>query len=287
MTLKVNSCILVLICFFLFCVQPLSIAAQVDSMSWNFVMSQDWDRPERLDSFIGVHPRLFLTEARVETLKYKIATTHKEIWAVFKEKVDGYMGQSPPSDYDDQNSMRSAGRGIPWQALAYVLTGDLAYLEGAKRWMKTICSYPRWQANNSLAGGECLFGVSVGYDWLYFDLTREERNFIQEKLVYQARAMKDGPPVHFDRWLANHNHVEHNGLAAAGFVLFDQVPEAINWIRQADLVFRKAFKVFSHDGSSTEGHQYWAYSTESILRYAEMARELMGEDLYRSQWLEN
>jgi hypothetical protein len=97
--------------------------------------------------------------------------------------------------------------------------------------------------------------------------------------------MKDGPPVHHDRWLANHNHVEHLGLGAAGFALFDEVPEAVNWIRQADLVFRALLDVAGNDGSSTEGHQYWAYTTESLLRYAELAKDLLGENLYASEWL--
>jgi hypothetical protein len=263
------------------------VFAQVDSLSWDFVMSQEWKRPERLDSFLGVHPRLLLTDKRVETLRDKITTTHKKHWEIIKEMANGYVEQSPPSDYEDQEEMRSAGRGIPWQALAYVLTRDSIYFEGAKKWMLTVCSYPRWQNNKSLAAGECLFGVSVGYDWLYNELTVDERNLIRDKLKYQAEIMKNGLPVHYDRWLANHNHVEHNGLAAAGFVLYDEVPEAITWIQQADLVFEKAFEVFSHDGSSTEGHQYWAYSVESILRYIEAARDLLGKNYYNNEWLKN
>jgi hypothetical protein len=264
---------------------PSIVAAQVDTLSWDLVMSQEWERPERLDSFVDVHPRLLLSEARVESLKYKITTTHKEIWEIIKERADSYIGQNPPSDYSDEDDMRSAGRGIPWQVLAYVLSGSSVYFEGAKTWIMTICSYPKWQNNISLAAGECLFGVSIGYDWLYNDLTAEERNLIREKLRYQAEAMKNGPPVHYDNWLANHNHVEHNGLAASGFVLYDEEPEAINWIRQADLVFQTAFLVGSDDGSSTEGHQYWAYSMESILCYTEAARDLMGINYYDSKWL--
>jgi hypothetical protein len=258
---------------------------QVDSLSWESVMSQPWERPKKLDTFVGVHPRLFLNDRRIEDLKRKITTTHREIWEIVKEKADGYLGKITPSKYTTQEDMRAAGRGVPWQCLAYLITGNAAYLEGAKKWVLTICSFPRWEQNNSLSGGECLFGVAIGYDWLYKHFSGEERKLIREKLITQARAMKSGPPVHHDVWLANHNHVEHNGLAAAGFALYDEVPEAVDWIRQADLVFRTMFKTASDDGSSTEGHQYWGYTTEAVLRYCEVARDLLGVDYYGSTWL--
>lgn len=266
---------------------PVSVFEEEQRGTWEAVMKQRWDRPHELNSFSGVRPRLFLTADRLERLKNRIGTSHKAIWEVVLEKADAYLKEAVPLNYESQGEMRSLGRGIPWQALAYRLTADAKYLSGAKKWVLEACRLPRWENNKSLAGGECLFGVAIGYDWLWGEWTKEEREFIREKLVKQAQALKDGPPVHHDRWLANHNHVEHNGLAAAGFALFDEIPEAIDWIRQADLVFQTFLKFASHDGSSTEGHQYWAYTAEAVLRYLEMARDLLGRDYYDSAWLKS
>lgn len=255
-----------------------------DNHSWETVMGQPWKKPRQLDKFAGIHPRLFITNKKIGDLKQKITTTHLPIWEMVKEKADSYLGQLPPSDFESQGDMRDAGRGIPWQALAFLLTDKPEYLENAKKWVFTICSFPHWENNKSLAGGECLFGVAIGYDWLYQHFTVPERTLIREKLILQAEALKTSP-VHHDVWLANHNHVEHNGLGAAGFALYDEVPEATHWIRQADLVFRQMLKTASADGSSNEGHQYWGYTTESVLRYLEMARDLLGSDYYNHAWL--
>jgi hypothetical protein len=232
-------------------------------------------------------PRLFLTRARLDHLKRKLSGSHSELWKIVRETADSLLGRMPPSNYQNQGDMRSAGRGIPFQALAWLLTGEARYRDGAKRWLLRLCEYPRWEQNDSLAAGECLFGVAVGYDWLYDQLDQPERRLIRDKLVHQAEALRNGPPVHHDLWLANHNHVEHLGLAAAGFALRDEVAQAESWIRQAHAVFLKALEFSSRDGSSTEGHQYWAYSAESILRYAELARDLLNENLYRHEWLKN
>jgi len=241
----------------------------------------------RLIAAAGLHPRLFLSATRVTELKGRISGSHRAIWEIVKENADAHLGRLPSPRFENESDMRTAGRGVPWQALAFLLTGEPRYLDGARAWMARICSFPRWENDKSLAAGECLFGVAVGYDWLHDRLAAEERKRIREKLVQQAETLRQGPPVHHDVWLANHNHVEHLGLAAAGFALESEVPEARAWVRQAHEVFQTALRFSSHDGSSTEGHQYWAYSVESILRYAELARDLLHENLYSSEWLKS
>ena len=232
-------------------------------------------------------PRLFLTPAKIEQVKRKISGSHAELWTMVRENAERLLARMPSPKYDSEGDMRSNGRGIPWQALVWLVSGDARYREGARRWMLRICEFPRWERNNSLAAGECLFGVAVGYDWLHDQLDERERALVRDKLVYQAEALIQAPPVHHDMWLANHNHVEHLGLAAAGFALRGEVARAETWIRQADAVFRKALEFSGRDGGSTEGHQYWAYSAESILRYTELARDLLKENLYGSEWLKS
>lgn len=266
-------------------VLPASTSQSIMAERWEALMSRRWERPRKLDTFSGVHPRLFLNRRRLERINSQMGASHQLIWEAVVEKADSYLGQPLPLNYESQEDMRALGRGIPWQALVYRLTGDQKYLEGAKKWVLEACRLARWENNRSLAGGECLFGVAVGYDWLYPEWNERERRLIREKLTLQAKAMKDGPPVHHDLWLANHNHVEHCGLAAAGFAVFDEIPEAVEWIRQSDLVFQTFLEFASDDGSSSEGHQYWAYSTEAVLRYLEMARDLLGREYYDNTWL--
>lgn len=260
--------------------------ADGDPLSWTRVMGRPWSKPAVLDEASRSHPRLFLNAARVSEIKRKIGSSHREVWQLVRENADAHLGKLPSTKFDSESEMRSAGRGIPWQALAWLISGEPKYLDGAKKWMLQICGYPAWENNRSLAAGECLFGVALGYDWLHGHLTQPEKKLIREKLTQQAELLAKGP-VHRDVWLANHNHVEHLGLAAAGFALYPEVEQSLGWIRQADLVFQAALEMSSEDGSSTEGHQYWAYTAESILRYAELARSLLGENFYTSPWLKS
>lgn len=279
--------ILTVIVSALLCISTQKVLAEEDIYRWDYVMAQKWEKPAKLDEFVGVHPRYLLNARRISELKRKVNTTHKQLWQMVKETAESYKGKLPPSDYNKQESMRNAARGMPFMALAYLISGETGHLTNAKQWVLSVCSYPTWDGDNSLGAGECLFAVSLCYDWLYDKFTKEQRDHIRKKLTYQAEQMKRRPQ-HHDRWLANHNHVENCGLAAAGFVLYDEEPKAYDWLRQTGLGFRQTFELLGPDGASDEGQQYWAYSTESLLSYTEAARDLMGIDYYRdSDFMKN
>lgn len=261
--------------------------AQQDTLSWSYVINQEWTKPARLDSFVGVHPRMLLDSARIEILKTKITTSHKFIWDVVKEKADSYLSSNPNNDPGNESATRSDGDAIPWLALAYLMTDDSKYLNKAVSWITTVCHYSTWDGNHSLGAGHCLMGVSLGYDWLYNSMTPGQRQTIRDRLSYFAPAMA-ASPQHKERYLSNHCQVEYAGLAAAGFALYDEVEEAENWLRQAYNIFNEAFQICGNDGSSTEGHQYYGLMTEFQMHFDKMAKELLGRNFYEeSEWLKN
>jgi hypothetical protein len=263
-------------------------------LEWDDVMGRDWQLPAKLNDFIGVHPRYLLNDAKITALKTKVdtpGTMQEYIWLnVVKPMADWYLTESPYG-YSNEDVMRPSGRAIPWLALAYLMADEpdkTIYKNKAISWMLTVCGYSRWDNNYSLGAAAGLVGVSIGYDWLYDELSDSQRSTIKNKLIYQSQRMAPNPQ-HKEHWLANHNHVEHNGLAAAAFVLYGEpgAEEAADWIRQADIVFQMAFLTGSSEGSSTEGHQYWGYSMESLLCYTEAARDLMGVDYYDRNWVKS
>jgi len=247
---------------------------------------------------VDVHPRLLLTQAKVDELKTKITSgTHKNIWLVIKGKADAYLGDSPNNNPGNESATRSDGDAVPWLALAYLMTDDSAYLNKAISWMTTVCSYTEWDNNNSLGAGHCLMGVSLGYDWLCNYMTESQKDDIlfgtsgTRGLVYFADAMAYGSPKHKERYLANHCEVEYAGLAAAGFALYDDdvnAPNGEDWLKRAYNIFDMAFKVFANDGGNTEGHQYYGLMTEFQMHVDKMVKELMDIDFYQqSKWLQN
>jgi len=277
------------------------------NLFWVYIVNKPWEggtRPEKLNDFVGIHPRLLLNQEKVDELKVKIAVAgsmHQKIWLKVKTLADGYMTKNPGNNPGNEDATRLDGDTIPNLAIAYLMTGNSAYANKAVSWMTTVCNYttsglPNWQGNRGLGAGSLLKGVSLGYDWLYNYMTPAQRLEIKTRLNYFANRMAassnlDSPlPQHREKYLTNHCQVEYGGLATAGFALYDDtdIPNAEDWIRKAYNIYCTAFDCYGSDGCNTEGNQYYALTLDWQCAFDKMAKELLGRDFYgESKWLQN
>jgi len=261
--------------------------SQQDTLSWEYVVNQPWQKPAMLDSFANIHPRLLIDSSLIQDIKGKLNSSHKFIWEVVEQKARSYLNSNPASSPNDEDNTRKDGDAIPWMALAYLMTDDSIFADKAISWMLTVCNYSTWDGNQSLGAAHCLLGVSLSYDWLYHYMTEDQRQEIQDRLSYFANAMSENPR-HKERYLANHCQVEYTGLATAGLALYDSISAAEDWVRQAFNIFRKAYQLFGNDGSSTEGHQYFGLMTEFQMHFNKLSKKFLERDFYQeSDWLKN
>lgn len=266
------------------------------------------------DALVGVHPRLYMDAAKLEGLRKE--TREDPRWRAARKTLlylaDRSVRAGPP-DYDDrlenydkksksneQLWQRPVGNLIPEMAMAYLLTGEKKYLDGAKQWVFASLDYPTWGLggtnNMDLAAGHQFAGIGLAYDWLYGDLTPEERRTIREKLLPRGNTMtrgaESGPGWWRHSYMQNHQWVSVGGLATAAFAICDDAPEAKAWVHLAHDKFATTLDTLGDDGASHEGYGYWEYGCEYIMRYMELARDMLGIDLYRSggvphPWLKN
>ncbi|MBT4817279.1 MAG: DUF4962 domain-containing protein, partial [Lentisphaerae bacterium] len=121
-------------------------------------------------------------------------------------------------------------------------------------------------------------------DWLYHDLTEDERRQIREKVVPRAEKLAHAGfskiPFWHQAYLQNHLWVSVAGMATTAFAVADEVPEATSWICFAHDKFIRTLEALGDDGASHEGYGYWEYGAEYIMRYLELADTCLGIDLY-------
>ena len=262
--------------------------------------------PKPLSELNGTHPRLYLTEERIREIRMLIEndTKYRDIWLREKSLVDKWIDKHPPtfstliSSADKENEwQRDVGDKIPHYAICYLITRDEKYLEKAKEWILATLTYPVW-GECDLSKSQLLYGVSVGYDWIYNNFTLEERERIRERLTLEARywflaSLGLGDKYEIpqtgwhDNYLQNHMWIALCGLGTAGFALYGEVPDAEIWINQVNNMFKKILRSLGEDGAWHEGVGYWALAMEHFLKYIDLARQLLGEDLFDNPWLRN
>lgn len=170
------------------------------------------------------YERLLTEAARYETM---------ELPAVHPKKSSTYMGIA-----------------IVNLALAYRLSKDEKYLTHAKRFMNMVLSYEKWGnahlVNVDLSASWILFGLSLGYDWLKPYLSEDERERIAAKLKHHARIIYEYRKETYGKnwstnYYQNHNWINMNGLATAGYVLRGEDEYAEHYIEMAKENFSRVY----------------------------------------------
>ena len=237
----------------------------------------------------GVHPRVFLTQKEIDTLKDK-TKTNKELWQTALSRVRALTFEPPPPPAETRRAQNEVALGIPEAALAYKITGDKKYLTAAKKYMDAAVSYDVWgyaynKPNVDLAAGHLLYGMGWGYDLLYNDLTQAERDKYKTKLIKQAKLMyeffkpKSGKSYAYSQ---NHTFIPIAGLAITAYALMGETPEAKDWAALSRAIFDRVLATYSDDGYYYEGMEYWIFSTPWLVHYMDAHLHATGENLYQT-----
>lgn len=236
---------------------------------------------------VGVHPRVFLTQAEIDALKDK-TKTQKELWqtAISRVRAMSVEPAAPPAE--TRRAQNEVGLGISEAALAYKITGDKKYLDAAKKYMDAAVSYNVWgysynKPDVDLAAGHLLYGMGWAYDLLYNDLTSAEKEKYKAKLIRQAKLMfdyfkpKSGKTYAYSQ---NHTFIPISGLAVTAYALEGEVPEAMEWAALSRAIFDRVLATYSDDGYYYEGMEYWIFSTPWLVHYMDAHLHSTGENLY-------
>ncbi len=175
-------------------------------------------------------------------------------------------------------------------AMAFRLTGDQRFAERAKKELFTAAAFADWNPSHFLDVAEMSFAFAIGYDWLYTQLTPDERASLKAAMLKHGLALAPNayasggatdPRV--KRWVTarmNWNQVCNGGLLAAVLALADEEPAlarlVISGARQS---LPLAMDAYQPDGAYPEGPGYWSYGTSyNVIAIAELESTL-GTDL--------
>lgn len=255
---------------------------------------------QRLDQYVGQHPKLFVDSDKVQELRQKILNNaaYKAMWNKNVANYDGLASQNPTeyylsSGYDD-GWQRSVAYKTASLAAAYLYTGQTKYSTAAERWAVGICSYPTWGRKHfegiDLAANHNLFALSLVYDWCYDVLSESARQTIRENLYLRGKMLyvsvkSEWRTYWTSQMLQNHYHIGYGSLGMVGLALVDEYPEAKKWIEKTVRAFDVTFDYVAHDGASVEGYGYLMYGLEMMLSFADNAERMINVNYFDEEWL--
>ncbi len=220
------------------------------------------------------HPRLFVLQGEEERVN-KAMAENERLAGIYRHILAAgeRILKEPPITYTiTQRSVptlkplpgRAESR-ITTLATLYRLTKEKKYLDRAVLEMTTVCEFPDWNAHRcDLDPTIMAAGVGIGYDWLYHDLTPEQRtlfrNAIRDKALLPNKEAYD-KKVGWTRTVFNHNQANAGGLTVAALAIADEEPEiAAAVLNRACNSVQIAMTEFAPDGGTREGPGYWSFA---------------------------
>lgn len=220
------------------------------------------------------HPRVLMTQADFDDLKTKVTSGRFENKTLYKmhklvlDLADEYCESPVAIEY----KLDASGKRLLEQSqlalkrlfacsYAYRLTGKTKYLQKAQADMKTVCSFSDWHPSHYLDVGEMALGVAVAYDWLYYDLSYEDR--LRARRALSNYAVATAPGKGFYTSEGNWNQVCNAGVMAAAIAVYEKdKARSANVIELGiDSNANMMKTIYSPDGNYAEGYDYWGYGT--------------------------
>ena len=269
-------------------------------------------RAARFEKSNKDHPRLWMNKNAIENFKGSLAKDPMHCtWDVFYEKsVRPWMDREvmkEPAGYPDHKRVASVWRQtyIDLQELIYAIrhlavggtiTGDAELTARGKEWLLEAASWNPAGTTSRSYTDEWAFRVNGalawGYDWLYDELTPEERDLVRTALLVRTRETADHIIKHANIQLFPFDSHAVRAVSAvlipASIALLDDEPEAEGWLHYAIEFLSTVYSPWGDaEGGWAEGPHYWMTGMAYLIDAVNLLKGYTGIDLYQRPFFQH
>jgi len=252
----------------------------------NIYRNYDKEVEEAVRRALPERPRVLIDEAGWERLRNRVKTepSTARIYEHFRSVADDLLERERLERGEVVKRMRDGSEAlhrILTSGIAWMIGGDQRYLEHIRITLLDVTDdrrYPDWNPPHFLDVAQMSLAVSIGYDWIYNELTGEERDQIRTALV--EKAIQPGLKTRFTYKANNWGQVVCGGLTAAAVSVLDEEPELATRLLKKTVrdVRVAAGTLIAPDGNYPEGAGYWNFGMTYQIIMTDVLRTAFGED---------
>lgn len=237
-------------------------------------------------SKIMAHPRLLLLkgeENRILTEIKKDTTWLKVHNAIIKESEAMLTLPQVERTLIGRRLLqvsRESLRRIFFLSYAWRLTHQQKFFDRCEEELLTVAKFEDWHPSHFLDVAEMTLAVSIGYDWLYNDLSPASRNIISQAIIEKGLAPSLDPK--YNSWLRvtnNWNQVCNAGITYGALAVYEKQPAtSVSLIERSIKSIQIPMKEYAPDGNYREGYSYWGYGTSFNVLFNDALQKIFGTD---------
>ncbi|MES2375006.1 MAG: heparinase II/III family protein [Bacteroidota bacterium] len=163
---------------------------------------------------------------------------------------------------------------------AYRMTHNELYLKQAEKELIAVSSFADWNPTHYLDVGEMTMAVSIGYDWLYNDLSESTKTLVRDAIL--NKGINTSLDKSYNRWLRvinNWNQVCNAGITYGALATYEDHPDlSVQMINRAIGSVDLPMEAYAPDGAYPEGYGYWEYGTSFNVMLISVLETAFGKD---------
>lgn len=232
------------------------------------------------------HPRILLFKGEEAAINQTIQkdTVWRNVHQVILQESDRLISIEPIKRIQIGRRLldksREAIRRLFFLSYAYRTTSNEKYLLRAEKELLTISAFSDWNPTHFLDVAEMTMAVSIGYDWLYNELSPASREIIREAII--KKGIEPSLNAKYNSWLTaehNWNQVCNAGMTYGAMAIYESQPElARKIINRAIGTIVLPMKDYGPEGIYPEGYGYWGYGTSFNVMFISAVEKLFGSD---------
>lgn len=215
------------------------------------------------------HPRLILTDEHQQIINNRIkedsltAVIHKLILKKANRYSLERFNEVEKSGKRILQSVHDISKRIITLSYAWRFTNDERFISAATDDLEKLCDLPDWNPEHFLDAAEITLAVSIGYDWLFYGLSEQQKEKLQSAIL--NKGLLPSLDAKYNSWLSrnnNWNQVCNAGMAAGSLAVYESNPDLAAKILARSIESNYiALEAYEPDGAYPEGYGYWSYGT--------------------------
>jgi hypothetical protein len=234
------------------------------------------------------HPRLLIDASGLNALRGRISSDPKtrRVYELICEIAESETAREVVRCEKTGRRLLDQSRTCLKRVLSWGLVGLLGnrpdLLERAKSELLAAAAFPDWNPAHFLDTAEMTLALAIGYDWLFDQLSPDQRQEIAAAIVAKglmpSRELSEGRVLWWVTADNNWNQVCHAGVACGAIAVGDLFPDlAGETIERATANVPAAEVAYAPDGAYVEGPLYWGYGTTFQVILCEALQVALGK----------
>ncbi len=244
------------------------------------------------------HPSLLFDASEIPAIRARLDGPLRQVREALEAGVHypfiGNFPITPDRNYEFFNDRRAIPDSLLSFAFGAIILDPSSSIGGeakllAKNYLNGICNYPDWLfpetqdgPDPDLNSGHFLFGVALAYDWLYDELTPDQRQRCRSRVEVEGRKVYEAMlrnvwwmPEH----LQNHNWINTSSLGMAALAFEGELSFSTGpWLDAVKENLAKVQYVLDliEGGGWHEGTGYLHYGLDSLIPFSHALSRLKG-----------